>query len=406
MLVQLLTGFASGLPLLLTGSTLQAWMKDAQVDLGEIGLFALVGLPYTLKFIWAPAFDRYVPPLLGRRRGWIIIIQIAVALAIMGLGLSNPASSPLVVGMLALAVAFTGACQDIVLDAYRRESLAEAELGLGTSLFVAGYRLAMLCSGALALYLADRMPWHTVYALMAGLMVVGVVTTLFAPEPKVDGPPPRTLREAVVGPFLEFFRRDGWGWVIAFVLLYKLGDQLATSMTTPLILDLGFSKTELAGVAKVFGMGALIAGSFFGGLIMVRIGINRSLWVFGVLQGVGILLFAALAAGGKVWALLAIAVTAENLAMGMGSSAYLGYMASQTNRRFTATQYALLTSIMGVPRVLLASPMGFLAQAVGWTSFFVICTLIAIPGMLLLWRVAPWGKSALPKECEPEAAAV
>jgi len=389
MFVQLMMGFSSGLPLLLTGSTLQAWMVEAKVDLRAIGLFTLVGLPYTLKFFWSPLFDRYVPPLLGRRRGWILVVQVALTAAIFSLGQSEPAASPLLVAVLALGVTFMSASQDIVLDAYRRETLADSELGLGSSLFVAAYRVAMLVSGALALFLADHLEWRTVYALMSCFMVIGIITTLLCAEPTVDGPPPRTLRDAVVGPFIDFFRRDGAWWILAFILLYKLGDNLAVSMTTPMILELGFSKTELAGAVKVFGMGALIGGTIFGGILMVKLGIGRALWVFGVMQAAGILLYAALAATGKVWWLLGLAVGGENLAMGMGSSAYLAYMASQTNRRFTATQYALFTSLMGAPRVLFSAPTGYLARAVGWPMFFVCCTVAAIPGMLLLLRIAP-----------------
>ncbi len=390
MLVQLGTGFSSGLPLLLTGGTLQAWMVDEEVALGEIGLFALVGLPYTLKFLWAPIFDRYVPPWLGRRRGWMLVVQTMLLGAIALLGTAEPARAPWVVALLALAVTFSSASQDIVLDAYRREILPEAELGLGSSIFVNGYRGAMLVSGALALFLADHLPWAWVYWLMATAMAVGLVTTLLCREPEVEARPPHSLREAVVGPFVEFFARKGAWYVLAFVLLYKIGDQMAAAMTTPFVLALGFTKTDVATVAKVFGMASTIAGGLVGGLLMVRLGIQRALWIFGVLQATSILGFALLAEVGKVWWLLATMVSWEALTMGMGSSAYVAYMASQTNQRFTATQYALLTSIMGVPRVLVAAPTGFLAAAFGWSSYFVFCALCAIPGMLLLLKIAPW----------------
>jgi MFS transporter, PAT family, beta-lactamase induction signal transducer AmpG len=393
MLVQLLTGFSSGLPLLLTGSTLQAWLKDERVDLGAIGLFTLVGLPYTLKFLWSPLFDRYVPPFLGRRRGFMLVIQLAVAAAIAALGLSSPAVNLPAVVLLALAVTFTSASQDIVLDAYRREALPDSELGFGTSVFVSGYRLAMLTSGALALALADRIPWRAVYFLMAGFMAVGVVTALLCREPAIEAPPPRTLRDAVVEPFLDFFRRRGAWLVLAFIVLYKIGDQMASAMTTPFVLDLGFSKTELAAVVKLFGLASMIAGGLVGGIVMLKLGIRRSLWAFGILQAVSVLAFAALAQAGRIYGILAGAVSLENFSFGMGAAAYSAYMASQTNKRFTATQFALLSSLTGVPRVLAAAPTGFLAKAFGWTGFFAFCAAAAIPGLVLLFWVAPWGKS-------------
>jgi PAT family beta-lactamase induction signal transducer AmpG len=398
MLVQLLTGFSSGLPLLLTGSTLQAWLKDERVDLGAIGLFTLVGLPYTLKFLWSPLFDRYVPPFLGRRRGWMLVGQIAVAAAIAVLGLSSPAANLPVVVLLALGVTFTSASQDIVLDAYRRESLEDAELGFGTSIFVSGYRLAMLTSGALALALADRIPWRAVYFLMAAFMAVGVLTTILCREPDIEAPPPRTLRDAVVEPFLDFFRRRGAWLVLAFIVLYKVGDQMASAMTTPFVLDLGFTKTELAAVVKLFGLVSMIVGGLVGGVVMLKIGIRRSLWAFGILQAVSVLAFAALAQAGRIYGILAGAVSLENFSFGMGASAYAAYMASQTNKRFTATQFALLSSLTGIPRVLAAAPTGFLAKAFGWTGFFAFCAAAAIPGLVLLFWVAPWGK---PRPEEP-----
>ena len=392
MLAMLLLGFSSGLPLLLVGGTLQAWLKDEGVRIEEIGLFALVGLPYTLKFLWAPLFDRFTPRFLGRRRGWAVATQTALALAIAALGLARPSSAPWAVAALALAVAFASASQDIVLDAYRREALVERELGLGTAVFINGYRLAMLVSGALALALADLVPWRAVYFIMAGFVAVGAATILCCREPRLAAPPPRTLGEAVVQPFVEFFRRRGAWLTLLFILLYKLGDQMAVALTTPFVLDLGFTKTELAAVVKLFGMGATLAGGFLGAPFMVRLGVNRSLWVFGALQALGILGYAALAEAGRAPWVLAGAVTVENLTAGMGAAAYAAYMASQTNTRFSATQYALFSSLMGVPRVLLAAPTGFLAHAFGWPSYFLFCALMAVPGMAMLPLVAPWGR--------------
>ncbi|MFH1808089.1 MAG: AmpG family muropeptide MFS transporter [Pseudomonadota bacterium] len=389
MLVTVLTGFSSGLPLLLTGSTLQAWLVDAKVDLTSIGLFALVGLPYTLKFLWAPLLDRFVPPYLGRRRGWMLSVQLVLVLAIAGLGLADPTTHPWHIAALALLLAFMSATQDIVLDAYRRELLPEAELGLGSSLFVNGYRVAMLASGAMALFLADLLPWHSVYLIMAGFMGVGIVTTLLAPEPQVDAPPPRTLREAVVEPFVDFFRRPGALTILSFILLYKIGDQMASSMTTPFVLGLGFSKTQLAAVVKTFGMAATIGGGFAGGLLMLRMGIRRALWLFGIAQASAILGYAGLAQLGPVTWGLALAITLEMLTAGMGTSAYVAYMASLTNKRFTATQYALFSSLMGIPRVFAAAPTGWIAAHLGWSGYFVFCTLAAIPGLALLRLVLP-----------------
>jgi MFS transporter, PAT family, beta-lactamase induction signal transducer AmpG len=398
MLVVLLFGFSSGLPLLLTGSTLQAWLMDDGVPLQAIGLFSLVGIPYALKFLWSPILDFLVPPFLGRRRGWILVLQLSLAVALAGLGLLNPAGAPWLVAVIALAVTFVSASQDIVLDAYRRELLADEELGLGSSLFVNGYRLAMLVSGAFALFLADRVPWRSVYFLMAACMALCTAVTLFAPEPRVDVAPPKTLREAVVEPFIDFFDRRGAVLILAFVVLYKIGDQMASSMTTPFVLELGLTKTELAAIAKVFGMGATLVGALVGGIFMLRLGIHRALWVFGAAQATAILAFALLAHVGRVYALVAIAVALENFTAGMGTSAFVAYMASLTNKRFTATQYALITSLMGVPRVLFGAPTGYLARELGWTGYFVFCALSAIPGLLLLSRVAPWGKDRRPDE--------
>lgn len=381
------TGFSSGLPLLLTGSTLQAWMKESSVDLTTIGLFSLVGFPYTVKFLWAPMIDRFAASRFGRRRTWMILTQIALAIAILGLGQADPAQSPWVLALLALLVSFFSASQDIVLDAYRREILADRELGLGSSFFINGYRVAMWVGGAGALVLADQMAWSTVYLIMAILMAGGIVISLFAPEPEVGVRAPQTLREAVIGPFVEYLARPQALLFLAFVLFYKLGDTMASAMTTVFILDIGFTKTELAAIVKTFGIAATLGGGFIGGLILYRIGIYRALWGFGFLQAISTLGFALLASIGHDPAWLAAIIAFENLSAGMGTSAFVAYMASLTNKQFTATQYALLSSVMGVPRVLLSAPTGFFAQELGWFGFFTLCTLLAIPGMILLWFI-------------------
>jgi PAT family beta-lactamase induction signal transducer AmpG len=384
MLVALLMGFASGLPLLLTGSVLQAWLKDGGIDLARIGLFALVGLPYTLKFLWSPLFDRYALPL-GRRRGWLALIQLAVAAALLLLSMAQPAAGHLwLVSLACLLVAFFSASQDIVVDAYRRESLGETELGLGSALYVNGYRLGMLLAGGGGLILADWMSFEAMYRLMAGFMAGCVLVTLLAPEPPLPEGRPRSLREAVVLPFRDYFARDGAWLILAFILLYKLGDTMASAMTTPFYLDLGYSKTEIGTVVKLFGFWATLAGGTFGGLWILRAGMHRALWLFGFGQMVSTLGFVMLAQLPPSEAALAVVVAIENLTAGMGTAAFVGFMAALTDRRFTATQYALLSSLMGVPRVLLSAPTGWLAQSMGWSGFFLLCVLIAIPGLLLL----------------------
>lgn len=392
MAVTLLHGFASGLPLLAISSTLQAWLHDAKVDIGTIGLFALAGTPYTLKFLWSPLLDRYTPPFLGRRRGWILVFQIAVGVLLASFGRFDPHDSPTVFGALAVAVAFASASQDIGIDAYRRDSLRDEELGLGSSLYVTGYRLAMLVSGGFALYLADHIAWRSVYAILGGLMAIGAVATFLGEEPVTDEPPPRTLREAVIDPLAQFLRRDGALAILAFVLLYKVGDNLASAITTPFYLGLGFEKTDIAEIVKTFGMVATISGGIAGGYAVMQFGTNRVLWVVGLIQASSILFPAAMAHIGKDYSLLVATIAAENFSMGMSSSAYVAYMAAQTDRRYTATQYALLTAVMGVPRTILAAPMGYVEKAIGWEAYFVLCCACALPGMMLLMVVAPWPK--------------
>ncbi len=384
MLIAMLMGFSSGLPLLLTGSVLQAWLKDGGVDLTRIGLFALVGLPYTLKFLWSPLFDRYALPL-GRRRGWLVLMQLSVAGALLLLSMTKPAADHLWLVMLAgLLVSFFAASQDIVIDAYRRESLAESELGLGSALYVNGYRVGMLLAGGGGLILADWISFEAMYRLMAVFMVACVAVTLLAPEPPLPEGRPRNLREAVVLPFRDYFSRDGAWLILAFILLYKLGDTMASAMTTPFYLDLGYSKTEIGAVVKLFGFWATLAGGTLGGLWILRAGMHRALWLFGFGQMISTFGFVVLAQLPPSEVALAAVVAIENLTAGMGTAAFVGFMAALTDRRFTATQYALLSSLMGVPRVLLSAPTGWLAQTLGWSGFFLLCVLIAIPGLLML----------------------
>jgi MFS transporter, PAT family, beta-lactamase induction signal transducer AmpG len=390
MLVSLLMGFACGLPLLLTISLLQAWMKEEGVDLTVIGLMALVGLPYTLKFLWSPFLDRFTLPFFGRRRGWLLVAQLSLILSIVGLGLTNPGNNPWMLAFAAFLVTFFSASQDIVVDAYRREDLPDEELGLGSSLYVNGYRVGMLLASGGGLIMADHMSFSMVYVIMAACMLPGVITTILAPEPEASAGIPKSLKEAVIGPLVEYFSRSDAIWILAFVLLYKIGDTMASAMTMPFYLDIGFSKTEIGAVVKLFGFWATIAGSLIGGILMLRIGINRSLWIFGFLQALSTAGFAILAKIGYNVGLLSGVIAFENLSGGMGTAAYVAFMASITNKKFTATQYALLTSLMGVPRVMASAPTGFLAKNIGWEGFFIFCTLIAIPGMLLLFKFAPW----------------
>lgn len=392
MLTALLMGFSSGLPLLLaTGSVLQAWLKEAGVDLGTIGLFALVGLPYTLKFLWAPLLDRFTPiAVLGRRRGWLLLIQLTLMAAIVGLGFTDPTRSLPLVTLAAFWVAFFSASQDIVVDAYRRESLADDEQGLGASLYVNGYRVGMLLSSGGGLILADFIPFSAVYWTMAAAMLPGLITTLFCVEPPVPTGTPRTLRDAVVQPFVEYFSRQDAGLILLFVLLYKVGEMMSSQMTTPFYLDLAFTKTEIGTVVKLFGFWATVIGGLLGGVLILRLGLYRSLWTFGVLQAIGLIGFVILARLGHSLPGLALAVSSENLFSGMATTAYVAFMANLTNKKFTATQYALLSSLMGIPRVIVNTPTGYLAEWLGWEGFFLFCMLSTIPGLWLLTRFRSW----------------
>ena len=390
MLVALLMGFACGLPLLLTVTVLQAWMQEQGVDLTVIGMISLVGLPYMLKFLWAPVLDRFTLPFLGRRRGWLLVAQMALMVSISGLGFTDPGKNPWVTAFVAFLVTFFSASQDIVVDAYRREDLPDVELGMGSSLYVNGYRVGMLLASGGGLIMADHMPFFMVYQIMAVCMLPGVVTTLLAMEPKIDEGTPETLREAVFDPLMEYFSRRGALWILAFILFYKIGDTMAGAMTIPFYLDIGFSKTQIGTVVKLFGFWATVAGTLIGGVIMLRLEINRSLWIFGFLQAASTAGFAVLARVGNSLPLLSTVIAFENLSSGMGTAAFIAFMASITHKKFTATQYALLSSLMGVPRVMASAPTGFFAKNMGWESFFIACTLIAAPGMLLLFKCAPW----------------
>jgi PAT family beta-lactamase induction signal transducer AmpG len=320
----------------------------------------------------------------------MLVAQLALMVSIAGLGQSDPVQNPWLLAFAAFLVTFFSASQDIVVDAYRREDLADEELGLGSSLYVNGYRIGMLLASGGGLIMADYMSFSMVYLILAGCMLPGVITTLLTPEPATPAGTPKTIKEAVIDPLVEYFRRSSALWILAFILFYKIGDTMASAMTTPFYLDIGFSKSEIGAVVKLFGFWATIFGGLIGGVLILRIGIYRALWYFGILQGLATTGFAALALIGNSTAALAAAVAGENLAAGMGTSAYVGFMGALTDKRFTATQYALLSSLMGVPRVLASAPTGYMAEFLGWFEYFLFCALIAIPGLLILRHFKQW----------------
>ncbi len=394
MLICVFTGFSSGLPLYLLINLLPAWLRTSGVDLKTIGFFALIQLPYTWKFLWSPLLDRYAMPLLGRRRGWMLVTQLTLLVSIPLFGMLHPKVDILAIVVLSTVVAFFSASQDIVLDAFRREILPDSELGLGTSIHVNAYRVSSLVPGALALILADRMPWSSVYLITALFMLPGIALTLAVDEPALVKGRPRTLREAVVEPFHEFITRNGWRaalLVLAFIFLYKLGDSMATALATPFYLDMGFTMTDIGVIAKNAGLWASVIGGLLGGLWMVKIGINRGLWLFGVVQLVSILGFAWLAYVHQPdRLLLAFVIAFEALGVGLGTAAFTAYIARTTDPRYTATQYALFTSLAAVPRTVINATTGWIVERTGWFDFYLLCTVLALPGMLLLLRVAPW----------------
>lgn len=395
MAVLLFLGFSSGLPFYLTSKTLQAWMTIANVDLATIGFFSLVTLPYSLKFIWAPLMDRYTPPFLGRRRGWVLITQILLLLVIAAMSLHDPRTGLKMLAVNAIAIAFFSASQDISLDAYRTDVLETREMGAGAAVFVMGYRVAMITSGALAFFLADRMSWNTVYVLIALLMIVGIVTTFIAPEPVLSDAPPKSLGEAVVLPFTDFFQRAGVFralLVLLFIVLYKYSDSLAGSMTTPFLLQAGFSQSEVGAVFLGAGVIATIVGVVVAGAAIGKFGINKSLWMFLVFQGLSNLTYYGLSLSGRNHAFMTAAVITENFGLGLVTGAMTAYLMSMCNKRFTATQYALLSSLMAASRDILVAPAGKIIEATSWPSFFLITVAMAVPALLLLPFIAPWSR--------------
>lgn len=402
MLICIFTGFSSGLPLYILISLLPAWLRSEGVNLKAIGLFALINLPFTWKFLWAPLFDRFAPQFftisLGRRRGWLLISQIFLLLSIPIFGAFNPKLDIWTIAYLAAVIAFFSASQDIVLDAYRRELLLDSELGLGNAVHVNAYKVAGLVPGSLSLILADHMAWSSVFAITALFMLPGIVMTLFVNEPELKNGIPKTLKAAVIEPFNEFIHRNGLAsaiTILAFIFLYKLGDSMATSLATPFYLDIGFTKTEIGLIAKNAGLWPSVIGGLLGGVWMIKLGINRALWIFGAVQMVAILGFAWLATTGHNSVLLALVIGLEALGVGLGTAAFVAYIAQTTHPLYTATQFALFTSLAAVPRTFANAATGFLVESMGWRNFFIFCFLIAIPGMLLLFKVAPWHEKNL-----------
>lgn len=400
MLICIFTGFASGLPLYLLLNLVPAWLKTEGLSLRAIGAFALIQFPYTWKFLWAPLLDRYgILPWLGRRRSWMFVSQLGLLAAIAWLGHLSPRDDLPLIVVLTAVLAFLSATQDIALDAFRREILPDAELGLGNAIHVNAYRIAGLVPGSLALILADHLPWSQVFLITAAFMVPGLLMTLSVREPLAAGGTPRTLREAVVEPFREFFGRHGTQsalLVLAFLFFYKLGDSLCTALATPFYLDMGYTKTEIGIIAKNAGLWPAVAGGILGGVWMLKLGINRALWVFGVVQAVTILGFLGLAWVGAAEStparliLLALVIGSEAIGVGLGTTAFVAFMARTTHPAYTATQLALFTSLMAVPRTVINAGAGWLVEQMGWTGFFALCFVLALPGMLLLLRVAPW----------------
>jgi PAT family beta-lactamase induction signal transducer AmpG len=403
MLICIGTGFSSGMPLFVLIQLVPAWLRTEGVDLATIGIFSLLGLPYTWKFIWAPLMERYAFPILGRRRGWMLVMQLLLILFIGALGMFNPQFNIWTIAALCFGVAFFSASQDIVLDAFRREILPDWELGLGNSFHANAYRISGLVPGSLSLILSDHLAWGQVFWVTAAFMLIAVFMTLMVAEPQHPAERPRSLREAIVLPFVEFFTRNGVKHailVLAFMFLYKLGDSMATALATPYYLDMGYSNTDIGIVAKNAGLWPAVIGGFLGGLLIVRIGINKCLWIFGVIQLVSIFGFMILAQANEglvgtpgfkpsLW-LLAVVIAFEYLGVGLGTAVFIAFIARTTSKLHTATQLALFTALTSLPRTFANASTGYLVESMGWTNFFLLCAALAVPGMLLLFVVAPW----------------
>ena len=399
MLICIFTGFASGMPLYVLISLVPAWLRTEGVGLKEIGLFSLIGLPYVWKFLWSPLLDRYSLPLLfyrpGLRRSWMLSTQLLLLITLAMLGFLDPLIHLWYIAWLCLGIAFLSATQDIVLDAYRRQILPDQELGLGNSIHVNAYRVAGLVPGSLSFILSDFLPWNIVFIVTSAFVLVGIILTLSVSEPTSNHNQPATLRAAIIDPFDDFLSRQGVKQaflILIFMLLYKLGDSMATALATPFYLDMGYSKTEIGFVAKNAALWPMIIGGISGGILMLKIGINRALWLFGFVQIVSILGFALLARIGEGLWLLGLVIGFEYLGVGLGTAAFVAFIARTTNPAFAATQFALFTALTAVPRTIASATTGIIVESIGWENFFYLCTLIAVPGMILLIKVAPWSE--------------
>lgn len=385
LLVTLFLAFSSGLPISLTISTLQAWYTVAGVSIVAIGLLSLIGQPYLYKFLWSPFLDRYVPPFLGRRRGWILVCQSLLVVLIAGMALLNPIDNPWLLAGVAFIVAFTSASQDIAIDAYRTDLLKPEERGLGSALTVTGYRVAMIISGGIALVLADHIGFKNTYLFMAALMAVQMIVTWCGPEPEHNPAPPKTLTDAIVKPFKEFLSRPYAWFILLFVVLYKLTDAFFLSLgTTFLIREVGFSLTDIGLIYKTVGIGATIVGGFLGGFLMIRMGLYRSLWHFGLLQGTANLAFLSLLFFQKSYVLLVGSIFVESFFAGMGTVVFLSYLMSLCDSKFTATQFALLSALSAVGRIFVGPAAGLLVDQYGWFFYFITAFLLCFPPLILL----------------------
>ncbi|MCX8021563.1 MAG: MFS transporter [Syntrophorhabdaceae bacterium] len=388
MAVMLFLGISSGLPLPLSSGTLQAWLTVSGLDLGMIGVFSLVGIPYTIKFLWSPVMDRFIPPFFGRRRGWILLTQFLLLITISSMGLISPQKTPFLIAVIAMMMAFLSASQDIAIDAYRTDVLESTERGVGVAIFIAGYRIGMLIGGGLALIMSEHMGWHNTYIFMALIMVIGIIGAFVGEEPDSGTVAPKSLKEAVYGPLVNFFlNKKAWLFIL-LIILYKLGDAYAGTLTTAFLLrGAGFSPTEVGTINKGMGLIATILGALFGGAIMVRLGLFRSLLFFGLLQMVSNFSFMVLAWAGKNYPIMIFAIAFENISGGMGSAAFVALIMALCNKKYSATQFALLSSIAALGRVFVSPSAGYVVNSVGWVIFFFLTAITALPGLLLLIKL-------------------
>ena len=391
-----LTGFASGLPLFILISLIPAWLRIENIDLKVIGLFSLIQLPFTWKFLWAPLFDRY-KIFMGRRRGWLLFFQVLLPINIGSLGFYSPILNLQTIALLSFCIAIFSASHDVVIDAFRREILTDKELGLGNAIHVNAYKISSLIPGSLSLILADFISWQSVFIITSLFMLIGIGMTLFISEPKIHFEQPKKLKNSIIDPFISFFKTNGTSnalYILLFIFLFKLGDSMATALITPFYIDLNFTMTEIGLIAKNAGLWSSVIGGFLGGMWMIKIGINRALWIFGFLQMITIIPFIVLSIIGHNLLFLGITVGLEAFAMGLGTTALIAYIAKQTDPRYTATQFALFTSLASIPRSLTNASTGYFVESLGWTNFFFLCLILAIPGMLLLVKVAPYNSKS------------